>query len=98
MTIFFPMMLSESVGFNPINDYGITNVRTIGAPTLSLAIITAIGAIRNEWLLILPASLYFLFNCSARVISLFVEQYDPIMIRGLVLTMDAMYSKILTQP
>ena len=61
-------------------------MRTLGAPTLSLAVITAIGAVKTEWLLILPASLYFLFNGSARLISVFVEGYEPIMLRGLILT------------
>ena len=82
----FPSAINETAGFNAVTDYGFTNLRTLGAPTLSLAIITAIGAYRREWLLLLPASMYFFLNGSARVISLFVEQYDPVMLRGLVLT------------
>ena len=82
----FPAAINETAGFNAVTDYGFTNLRTLGAPTLSLAIITAIGAYRREWLLLLPASMYFFLNGSARVISLFVEQYDPVMLRGLVLT------------
>lgn len=85
-SIFSPMTIVEPSGFDVVSDYGITNLRTLGAPTLSLAIITAIGVIRKEWLLILPASMYFFFNFSARLISVFVEQYDPIMLRGLLLT------------
>jgi len=82
----FPMSVNEPAGFNAVTDYGLTNVRTLGAPTLALAITTAIGAIRREWVLILPASMYFLFNASARVISVLVEGYDPVMLRGLALT------------
>ena len=85
-SIFSPLTILEPSGFDIVSDYGITNLRTLGAPTLSLAIITAIGAIRKEWLLILPASMYFLFNFSARLISVFVEQFDPIMTRGLIFT------------
>ena len=85
-TIFSPMTIAEPSGFNPVGDYGITNMRTTGAPTLALAIITAIGAFRKHWLLILPASLYFLFNGSARVISVFAEGFEPVMTRGLVFT------------
>lgn len=85
-TIFSPMSINEPSGFNAVTNYGITNLRTLGAPTLSLAVITAIGALKKEWLLILPASLYFLFNGSARLISVFVEGYEPIMLRGLILT------------
>ncbi|TDF38230.1 hypothetical protein EYS14_11085 [Alteromonadaceae bacterium M269] len=85
-SIFLPETLGQASGFNPTTDYGLTNVRTLGAPLLSLAIITLLGARRKEWLLLLPASLYFFFNGSARVISLFFEQYDPVMLRGLVLT------------
>lgn len=82
----FPAAINETAGFNAVTDYGFTNLRTLGAPTLSLAIITAIGAYRREWLLLLPASMYFFLNGSARVISLFAEQYDPAMVRGLLLT------------
>lgn len=85
-TIFSPMSINEPSGFNAVTNYGITNIRTLGAPTLSLAIITLIGTIKKKWLLILPASLYFFFNGSARVISTFVEGYEPIMLRGLLLT------------
>jgi len=85
-TMLSPMSINEATGFVAISDYGITNLRTLGAPTLALALITAIGLVRKDWLLILPASMYFFFNGSARVISLFAEQYDPIMVRGLILT------------
>ena len=85
-TIFSPMSINEPSGFNAATNYGITNLRTLGAPTLSLAVITAIGALKKKWLLILPASLYFLFNASARLISVFIEGYEPIMLRGLILT------------
>lgn len=85
-TILSPLSINEPSGFNAVTDYAITNLRTLGAPTLALAVITAIGAIRKEWLLLLPASMYFLFNGSARLISVFAEGYDPIMLRGLMLT------------
>lgn len=85
-TILFPEVINAPSGFNATSNYGFTNLRTLGAPTLSLAIITAIGAIKKHWLLILPASMYFLFNFSARVISVFVEGYEPTMLLGLVVT------------
>lgn len=85
-TMLFPVHINEPSGFNAVTDYGFTNLRTLGAPTLSLAIIAALGAIRRDWLLVLPASLYFLFNATARVISIFAEGYQPIMLRGLILT------------
>ena len=85
-SIFSPMSIVGPSGFDIISNYGITNLRTLGAPTLSLAIITAIGVFRKEWLLILPASLYFLFNFSARLISVFAEGYEPVMLRGLLIT------------
>lgn len=84
--IFFPANLGEASGFNPTSDYGLTNVRTLGAPLLMLAVVTAFGAFRKDWIMIVPASLYFFFNGSSRVVSLIFEQYDPIMIRGLLLT------------
>ncbi len=86
VTMFSPLSISEAAGFAPDNNYAITNVRTLGAPTLALAIITILGAIRKEWLLILPASLYFLLNFTARGISVVVEGYEPVMLKGLILT------------
>lgn len=85
-TLLNPMFVAEPSGFNPVDNYGLTNIRTLGAPTLSLAIITAIGAYRKEWLLILPAALYYFFNLTARIISVIVEGYEPVMLRGLLLT------------
>ena len=85
-SIFSPMTVFEPTGLDAVSNYGMTTLRTLGAPTLSLAIVTAIAAYRKEWLLILPASLYFLLNFSARLTSVFVEGYEPIMLRGLLLT------------
>ena len=86
ITMLFPAMINEPSGFNAMSNYGFTNLRTLGAPTLSLAIITAIGAYRKEWLLILPASLYFGFNFLARLLSTVVEGYEPVMLFGLLMT------------
>jgi len=84
--MFNPAAVAETAGFNPISNYGLTNMRTLGAPTLSLAIFTAIGIYRKEWLLIVPAAMYFGFNLSARLISVAVEGFEPVMTRGLLLT------------
>lgn len=84
--MFNPASVAETAGFNPISNYGLTNMRTLGAPTLSLAIITAIGIYRKEWLLITPAAMYFGFNFTARLISVVVEGFEPVMTRGLLLT------------
>ncbi|WHI46978.1 hypothetical protein ACJJIW_18485 [Microbulbifer sp. JMSA004] len=86
VTMLFPEIINGPAGFDATTNYGFTNLRTLGAPTLSLAIITAIGAFRKEWLLILPASMYFLFNGSSRVISVLVEGYEPVMLTGLIVT------------
>ncbi|GAA6151327.1 hypothetical protein [Pseudoteredinibacter isoporae] len=86
MSIFNPHLVSEASGFSAQTNYGITNVRTLGAPTLALALTALFGLIRRDWRFVLPASLYFLFNGSARVISLIGEGYEPVMIRGLILT------------
>jgi len=86
VTMLFPAVINEPSGFNAVTNYGFTNLRTLGAPTLSLAVITAIGAYRKEWLLLLPASLYFGFNFSARVISTIIEGYEPTMLFGLIMT------------
>jgi ABC-type arginine/histidine transport system permease subunit len=86
VTMLFPAVINEPSGFNAATNYGFTNLRTLGAPTLSLAVITAIGAYKKEWLLLLPASLYFCFNFSARVISTFIEGYEPTMLFGLIMT------------
>ena len=84
--MFNPAAVAETAGFNPISNYGLTNMRTLGAPTLSLAIFTAIGIYRKEWLLIVPAAMYFGFNLTARLISVVAEGFEPVMTRGLLLT------------
>ncbi|WP_310620924.1 hypothetical protein [Flexibacterium corallicola] len=85
-TMLFPELVNEPTGFNATTAYGLTNVRTLGAPTLALAVIALLGLVRRDWMLILPASLYFFLNFSARVISVFNEGYDPVMVKGLVIT------------
>ena len=85
-SIFSPHFVSEASGFSAQTDYGITNIRTLGAPTLALALTALFGLVRGDWRFVLPASLYFLFNGSARVISILGEGYDPVMIRGLIAT------------
>ncbi|WDE09544.1 hypothetical protein [Thalassomonas haliotis] len=84
--IFFPGSVGAASGFNPTSDYGLTNIRTLGAPLLMMAVVTAVAAYSRKWLFLLPATLYFLFNGLTRVISLFNEQYDEVMLRGLFLT------------
>lgn len=84
--IFFPAELGEISGFNPINDYGLTNIRTLGAPLLMMAVMTAIAVYTKRWVFLLPATIYFVSNGLTRVLSLFNEQYDSVMIRGLVIT------------
>ena len=85
-TMLFPEVIAGPSGFNPVDNYGLTNVRTLGAPTLALAVAAVIGIIRKEWILILPASMYFFFNGLARVISTGVEGYEPVMLTGLIVT------------
>lgn len=87
VTMLFPAIINEPSGFNAMTNYGFTNLRTLGAPTLSLAIITAIGAYRKEWLLLLPASMYFGFNFFARALSTIIEGYEPVMLFGLIMTL-----------
>ena len=74
--IFAPWVVEDGVGITAGSDYAITNFRTFGAPVLSIAVITAFGALHREWTLLLPASFYFLFNASARIISVFAEGLD----------------------
>ncbi|KZN61244.1 hypothetical protein [Pseudoalteromonas luteoviolacea] len=87
VTMLFPELINQPSGFNAVTNYGFTNLRTLGAPTLSLAVITAIGAYKKDWLLLLPASMYFFFNFFARTISTIIEGYEPVMLFGLVMTL-----------
>jgi|GEM_PF-3002663 len=83
---FFPQILGNTSGFNPISDYGLTNIRTLGAPLLMMAAISAYAIFAKNWILLAPACIYFLFNGMTRLISLFNEEYDPVMLRGIILT------------
>ena len=62
VSLFSPMTVAGPSGFNPVDNYGLTNIRTLGAPTLVLAGITAFGIWKENWRLILPASAYFFTN------------------------------------
>lgn len=86
VSLFSPMTIAGPSGFNPVDNYGLTNIRTLGAPTFVLAAITAFGVWKANWTYIVPAALYFFMNGSARVISVIVEGYEPVMQRGLMAT------------
>lgn len=80
-----PVAISEINGFNPDTTFGVTNMRTLAAPMLMIAGLSAAAAIRQNWILLLPAALYFLLTAVIRVFGLIADGYDTSTLRGLVL-------------
>lgn len=79
-----PTATAEVNGLNPVNDFGMTNMRTLAAPMLMVALTAALGAVKKNWMFLLPAALYFLFTAIIRVIGIFADGADPSTIRGLI--------------
>ena len=80
-----PLTVSAINGFNPETTFGTTNTRTLAAPMLMVAGMAAAGAWRQQWILLLPAALYFLFTVIIRIFGLIADGYDISTLRGLIL-------------
>ena len=82
-----PLGASAANGLAPDTVFGMTNMRTLAAPMLMIALMTAIGAVRQSWEFLLPAALYFLFTALLRVLGLVADGFDTSTLRGLVLAL-----------
>ena len=82
---FNPDAASSANQLNPETLFGKTNIRVMAAPMLMMGILAAIGAVRADWKLVLPAALYFLLVIIIRIIGLVADGFDTGTIRGLVL-------------
>lgn len=83
--LFNPSAAAQANGFNPATDFGVTNTRTLAASMLMVSVTAMIGALRRDWVFLVPAALYFLFTALIRVFGLVMEGADPGTLRGLVL-------------
>lgn len=83
--LFRPMTVAPLNGFNPETTFGVSNVRTLAAPMIMIAFMSAVGALRQNWVFLLPAAIYFLATALIRVFGLIADGYDVSTIRGLVL-------------
>ncbi len=63
--------------------FGATNMRTLAAPMLMMAIVTAIGAVRQDWKFLVPAAVYFLLTVVIRALGLALDGFDSGTLRGL---------------
>lgn len=83
--LFRPHALIGVNGFNVDTTFGITNMRTLAAPLIMIAFMSAIGALRQNWVFLLPAALYFLATALIRLFGLVLDGFDTGTIRGLIL-------------
>ena len=79
--IFNPTGAASARGFVPEGAYGLTNVRLMGATFLTLGILTAIGALKKEYMLVAPAALFFLVSIIIRVLGIIVDGADASTVR-----------------
>ena len=79
--LFNPAGAASARGFVPDGAYGLTNVRLMGATFVSLGILTALGALKKEYMLVAPAALFFLVSIVIRIIGIIVDGADATTVR-----------------
>lgn len=82
--LFNPAGAASARGFVPDGAYGLTNVRLMGATFVTLGILTAIGAVKREYMLVAPAALFFLVSIVIRIIGIIVDGADATTVRVMV--------------
>ena len=85
--LFNPMAASGANGLDPVGEYGLTNMRTLAAPLLAMAVMAGIGTVKKSFVFVAPAALYFLFTAVIRVFGLVVDGANSQTLRGLVLAL-----------
>ena len=82
--LFNPAGAASARGFVPEGAYGLTNVRLLGATFVTLGILTALGALKKEYMLVAPAALFFLVSIVIRIVGIIIDGADPTTIRVMV--------------
>ena len=82
--IIIPEGAAAARGFDPVGEYGMTNIRILAAPFLMLAIMTAIGAVKKNYVFLAPAALYFLIAIVLRIVGIVADGADGTTVRVLV--------------
>ncbi len=82
--IFNPAGAASARGFESIGEYGMTNVRLMAATFVTLGILTAIGAIKKDFIFLAPAAVYFLASIVLRIFGIIVDGADPSTLRVMV--------------
>ena len=85
--LFNPVGTGASLGWATDTPFGTTNLRTTAASLLMIAVTAGIGAMRKDWVFLLPAALNFLFTALIRVFGLIADGYDPSTLRGLFIAL-----------
>lgn len=83
-TIFDPASLAR-VGIGSVEDFGITALRTLGAPVLMMSVMSAIALRTQNWRYLVPVAIYALINAVIRIGGLAMDGVHTSTIRGLVL-------------
>lgn len=82
--LFNPTGAASARGFEPLGDYGLTNVRLMAATFITLGVMSAIGAVKKDFVFLAPAALFFLVSIVIRIIGLFVDGADPNTLRVMI--------------
>ena len=79
-----PESAASARGFDPVGDYGLTNIRVLAASFLMMGIMTAIGAVKKNPIFLAPAAIYFLVSIIIRIIGIFTDGADATTMRVLI--------------
>ena len=82
--IFNPTAAASARGFEPVGDYGMTNIRLLAATFVTLGSMSAIGAVKKNFLFLAPAAIYFLVSIVIRIIGITVDGADPTTLRVMI--------------
>lgn len=82
--LFTPENAVSARGFEPIGDYGLTIVRQMAASFITLGILTTIGAVKRNFLFLVPTALFFLVSLVICIIGIVVDGADATTVRVMV--------------
>lgn len=82
--LFNPSGAASARGFEPIGEYGTTSIRGLAATFVTLGVMSAIGAVKKNFVFLAPAALFFLVSIVIRIIGMIVDGADAATFRVMV--------------
>lgn len=86
VSIFNPEAAASARNFEPIGEFGITNLRLLAAPFLMIAVAAIAAAIKKNPVFLGPAVLFLMFGVVIQIGGLIVDGSSGDAIKGLIAT------------